>query len=216
MNDGRKKGIFISFEGPDASGKTTQLKLLEEHLRARGIDPLMTREPGGTAISEKIREVILDRENTEMLPVTEALLYAAARAQHVGQVIIPALEAGRVVISDRFLDSSIAYQGCGRGLGHMVREINRPATGGLEPDLTVLLSTDTSKMRQRRSEDQEDRMDAQKAEFHAEVMRAYLELAEEYPERIRVIDGEDTIENISARIRGLIDELLEVGDDSQP
>jgi len=204
-----KNGLFISFEGPDASGKTTQLRLLEDYLRSRGIDPLMTREPGGTAISEKIRAVILDKENAEMLPMTEALLYAAARAQHVGQVIVPALKEGRVIISDRFLDSSIAYQGCGRGMGHVIEEINLPATGGLEPDLTILLSTDTSKMRQRRSAEDEDRMDAQKAEFHAEVMRAYLKLAEENPERIRVIDGEDTIENIAEKIRQIIDSLLE-------
>lgn len=202
-------GIFITFEGPDASGKTTQLKILKEYLQSRGIEPVMTREPGGTPISEKIRDIILDKANGEMLPLTEALLYAAARAQHVGERIIPALEEGKVVISDRYVDSSIAYQGFGRGMGSVVAEINSHATGGLKPDLTILLATDTSKMRQRRSAAEEDRMDAQKAEFHAEVMRGYLELAAEEPQRICVIDGEQSIEEVAAQIRKQIDDLIE-------
>lgn len=204
-----RRGIFITFEGPDASGKTTQLKILKEYLQSRGTEPVMTREPGGTPISEKIREIILDKSNGEMLSMTEAMLYAASRAQHVGELIIPALEAGKVVISDRYVDSSIAYQGYGRGIGSVVAEINSYATGGLKPDLTILLATDTSKMRQRRSADEEDRMDAQKAEFHAEVMRGYLELAAAEPERIRVIDGEQSIEDVATQIRGYIDALLD-------
>lgn len=202
------KGLFITFEGPDASGKTTQLRLLKEYLASRGIEPLMTREPGGTPISEKIREIILDKNNIEMLPVTEALLYAAARAQHTGEVIIPALESGRIVISDRFLDSSIAYQGFGRGMGDVIRTVNEPAAAGLSPDLTILLATDTGNMRSRRSEAEEDRMDAQKAEFHAEVMRGYLEIAAQEPDRVKVVDGEQSIEAVAAQIRTLIDELL--------
>ena len=203
------RGVFITFEGPDASGKTTQLRLLEDHLRGLGIDPVMTREPGGTPISEKIREIILDKANDEMLPVTEALLYAASRAQHVGQLIVPSIEAGRVVISDRYVDSSIAYQGYGRGMGDIIEKINMPATGGLRPDLTVLLATDTSRMRERRSADEEDRMDAQKAEFHAEVMKGYMKLAEREPERIRVVDGQRGIDDIAADIREIVDRLLE-------
>ncbi len=206
-NTGR--GLFITFEGPDASGKTTQLRLLEAHLRERGIEPIMTREPGGTPISEKIREIILDKANDEMLPMTEALLYAASRAQHVGQLIIPSIEAGRVVISDRYVDSSIAYQGYGRRMGDIIEEINLPATGGLKPDLTILLATDTSRMRERRSADEEDRMDAQKAEFHAEVMNGYMKLAEREPERVRVIDGQRGIEEIAADIRAIVDSLME-------
>ncbi len=201
-------GLFITFEGPDASGKTTQIRLLEDHLRERGIEPVMTREPGGTPISEKIREIILDKANDEMLPMTEALLYAASRAQHVGQLIIPSIEAGRVVISDRYVDSSIAYQGYGRGMGDIIEKINAVATGGLKPDLTILLATDTSRMRERRSAEDEDRMDAQKAEFHAAVMNGYLKLAEREPERIRIIDGERSIERISEDILKLVDELL--------
>lgn len=202
------RGLFITFEGPDASGKTTQLRLLEDHLRERGIEPVMTREPGGTPISEKIREIILDKANDEMLPMTEALLYAASRAQHVGQLVIPSIEAGRVVISDRYVDSSIAYQGYGRGMGDIIEKINAVATGGLKPDLTILLATDTSRMRERRSAEDEDRMDAQKAEFHAAVMNGYIQLAESEPERIRIIDGERSIERISEDILKLVDELL--------
>ena len=207
-DNGIRSGLFITFEGPDASGKTTQLRLLEAHLKELGIEPVMTREPGGTPISEKIREIILDKANDEMLPMTEALLYAASRAQHVGELIIPSIKAGRVVISDRYVDSSIAYQGYGRGMGDIIEEINLPATGGLRPDLTVLLTTDTSRMRERRSADEEDRMDAQKAEFHAEVMRGYLKLAEREPERIRVVDGQRGIEEIAADIQAIVDALL--------
>lgn len=208
--DKKKHGIFITFEGPDASGKTTQLRLLESHLRERGIEPVITREPGGTPISEKIRGIILDKANDEMLPMTEALLYAASRAQHVGQLIVPALESGRIVISDRYIDSSIAYQGYGRGMGDIIERINDVAAGGLKPDLTILLATDTSRMRERRSADDEDRMDAQKAEFHADVMNGYLKLAEREPGRIRIIDGERSIERISEDILKLVDEILAI------
>ena len=201
-------GIFITFEGPDASGKTTQIRLLREYLEEKGIPYLITREPGGTAISEKIRNLILDKAHSEMCPVTEALLYAASRAQLVREVIQPALQEGKVVISDRYVDSSIAYQGYGRGLGDMVRAINEPATGGLRPDATFLLKTDPASMRSRRSAEEEDRMDAQKLEFHREVLRGYLALAEEEPERIRVIDGEQDIEEIAGEIRNCMDLLI--------
>ena len=119
------------------------------------------------------------------------------------------IEAGRVVISDRYVDSSIAYQGYGRGMGDIIEEINMPATGGLRPDLTVLLATDTSRMRERRSADEEDRMDAQKAEFHAEVMKGYMKLAEREPERIRIVDGQRGIDEIAADISEIVDRLLE-------
>ena len=202
------KGIFITFEGTDASGKTTQIRLLTEYLEKNGISPVVTREPGGTAIGEKIRAVILDKENSEMLPVAEALLYAASRAQLTGEVIRPALEEGKVVISDRFLDSSIAYQGYGRNLGDMILRINEPATGGLKPDLTILLKTDPADMRKRRDPSLEDRMDSQKLEFHREVLRGYLTLAEEEPQRFFVIDGEKTIDEIAEAIRDRVDHLI--------
>ena len=194
-------GIFITFEGTDASGKTTQIGLLSEYLEKKGVPHIVTREPGGTAIGEKIRTIILDKENSEMLPATEALLYAASRAQLTGQVVRPALREGKVVISDRFLDSSIAYQGYGRNLGDMIRRINEPAVEGLKPDLTILLKTDPAAMRKRRDASLEDRMDSQKLEFHREVLRGYLTLSQEEPERFFVIDGERPVDDIAKAIR---------------
>ncbi len=194
-------GVLITFEGPDASGKTTQIRLLEEMLRGMGLQPLLTREPGGTPIGERIREILLDRSSQEMTPMTEMLLYAASRAQHVEQVIRPALEAGRIVISDRFTDSSIAYQGYGRELGETVARINAIATGGLEPDLTFLLMTTPESMRKRIAEEQQDRMEAEQDAFHEKVLRGFLEVHRQHPERIERIDGTQTIEAIAARIR---------------
>ena len=194
-------GIFITFEGTDASGKTTQIGLLSEYLEKKGVPHIVTREPGGTAIGEKIRTIILDKENSEMLPATEALLYAASRAQLTGQVVRPALREGKVVISDRFLDSSIAYQGYGRNLGDMIRRITEPAVEGLKPDLTILLKTDPAAMRKRRDASLEDRMDSQKLEFHREVLRGYLTLSQEEPERFFVIDGERPVDEIAKAIR---------------
>lgn len=201
-------GIFITFEGPDASGKTTQIRILCEYLESMGISYVVTREPGGTPIGEKIRSIILDKENSEMLPVTEALLYAASRAQHVGEVILPALKRGCVVISDRFTDSSIAYQGFGRNLGDIIDVVNAPATQGLKPDITFLLRTDPARMRDRRQAAEEDRMDAQKLEFHEAVLRGYLELAKKEPKRIRIVDGERQIEQIAEEIRHHVEKLL--------
>ena len=193
-------GIFITFEGPDASGKTTQIRLLKEVLEKENMETLLTREPGGTPISEKIREILLDRDSADMSSITEMLLYAAARAQHVEQIIKPALEAGRVVICDRFTDSSIAYQGFGRGLGSIVSEINQIATAGLQPDLTFLLLTTTEHMRQRISAGREDRLEAEKDDFHRRVLEGFLELGEKEPKRIISIDGSQSIETISGII----------------
>ena len=193
-------GIFITFEGPDASGKTTQIRLLQEVLEKENMEPLLTREPGGTPISEKIREILLDRDSADMSSITEMLLYAAARAQHVEQIIKPALEAGRVVICNRFTDSSIAYQGFGRGLGSIVSEINQIATAGLQPDLTFLLITTPEHMRQRISAGREDRLEAEKDDFHRRVLEGFLELGEKEPKRIISIDGSQSIETISGII----------------
>ena len=201
-------GIFITFEGTDASGKTTQIGLLSEYLEKKGLPHIVTREPGGTAIGEKVRTIILDKENSEMLPATEALLYAASRAQLTGQVVRPALREGKVVISDRFLDSSIAYQGYGRNLGDMIRRINEPAVEGLKPDLTILLKTDPAAMRKRRDASLEDRMDSQKLEFHREVLRGYLTLSQEEPERFFVIDGERPVDEIAKAIRERVDRFV--------
>ena len=201
-------GIFITFEGTYASGKTTQIGLLSEYLEKKGVPHIVTREPGGTAIGEKVRTIILDKENSEMFPATEALLYAASRAQLTGQVVRPALREGKVVISDRFLDSSIAYQGYGRNLGDMIRRINEPAVEGLKPDLTILLKTDPAAMRKRRDASLEDRMDSQKLEFHREVLRGYLTLSQEEPERFFVIDGERPVDEIAKAIRERVDRFV--------
>ena len=201
-------GIFITFEGTDASGKTTQIGLLSEYLEKKGVPHIVTREPGGTAIGEKVRTIILDKENRELCPATEALLYAASRAQLTGQVVRPALREGKVVISDRFLDSSIAYQGYGRNLGDMIRRINEPAVEGLKPDLTILLKTDPAAMRKRRDASLEDRMDSQKLEFHREVLRGYLTLSQEEPERFFVIDGERPVDEIAKAIRERVDRFV--------
>ena len=193
-------GVFITFEGPDASGKTTQIRLLEERLREQGLQPLLTREPGGTPIGERIREILLDRACKEMTAMTEMLLYAAARAQHVEEVIRPALEAGRIVISDRFTDSSIAYQGSGRGLGNLVGEINEIATGGLLPDLTFLLVTMPSSMRDRIPSGHEDRLEAEQDSFHEKVLEGFLEIRRRHPDRIVLIDGSRSIGTIAGEV----------------
>ena len=202
------KGLFITFEGPDASGKTTQIHLLEKYLHDRGIDPVTTREPGGTEISEKIRQIILDKDNYRMLPVTEALLYAASRAQHVGEKLLSELKSGKIVISDRFLDSSIAYQGYGRGMGDLIKQMNFPATTGLLPDVTFILKIEPELMRRRRRSDEEDRMDAQQLSFHKDVLNGYMDLAKAEPERIYVIDAERVVDEIFKDIIAVIEPLL--------
>lgn len=171
----KQKGFFISFEGNDGSGKSTQAKLLAEHLRQTGHDVLLTREPGGTRVGERIREILLDRDNNDMEDLTEAMLYAAARAQHVRQVILPALKAGKTVISDRFVDSSIAYQGAGRGLGiDLVRRINAPAVENCLPDLTVFLKLNPEVGMKRFSSSREaDRLELAGEEFHQAVAEAF-------------------------------------------
>lgn len=201
-------GVLITFEGPDASGKTTQIHLLEETLRQNNIEPLLTREPGGTPIGEKIRDLLLDRESAEMVPMTEMLLYAASRAQHVEQIIRPALAEGRVVISDRFTDSSIAYQGYGRGLGALVEQVNSIATAGLRPDLTFLLMTTPESMRTRIDANQEDRMEAEKDEFHRAVLEGFRKIGEKDPERIVMIDGSRSIGEIAGVIEAKAMEVI--------
>lgn len=183
------RGIFITFEGGEGSGKSTHLRLLGERLRAEGRTVLITREPGGCPISEKIRALVLDRENVEMTPVTEALLYAAARAQHVAQVIRPALERGEIVLSDRFLDSSIAYQGYGRGLGEdLVRSINAPAIDGLMPEVTFFLSVNVRAAQGRIADRELDRLELAGLDFHERVAAAFDQLAHGNNQRIILIE----------------------------
>jgi len=194
-------GLFITFEGGDGAGKSTQIDLLADHLRSRGCEVLLTREPGGTKISEKIRGVLLDPENREMAPVTEMMLYAAARAQLVAEVIKPALSEGKVVICDRFLDSSLAYQSYGRDLGDAVLEVNQYAIDGCMPDVTIYLRVDPQTGRQRIQTRDQDRIESESERFHDRVHEGYEQLCLRYPDRITAIDAGGTIEEISQAIR---------------
>lgn len=202
------RGLFITFEGPDGSGKTTQIERLKTFIQSRGYDAILTREPGGTAIGEKLREIVLDKHNMEMDYMTEALIYAAARAQHVAQVIKPALEEGRTVICDRFMDSSIVYQGYGRKLGDCVRIINEYAVRGCFPDITFLLKVDPEIGKLRIKADDQDRLELEKLDYHRAVFKAYEELEKKYPERIIGIDAGRSIDEISREIQTHIARLL--------
>lgn len=207
----RARGLFISFEGLDGSGKTTQMRRLAKRLRARGHVVLETVEPGGTEIGGKIRQVLLDAANQELSPTAELLLYFASRAQNVDERIGPALRRGEIVLADRFTDSTLVYQGCGRGLGaETVLALDRVACRGLKPDLTLLVDIDveTSLARARaRNAAQpagETRMDEQSLEFHRKVYEAYQALAAGEQERIRRIDGRAAIEVIELAIWDIV------------
>lgn len=205
-----KQGYFITFEGGDGAGKSTQINKLMEYLESRGFDVILTREPGGTNIGEKIREIILDPENIEMDSVTEAMLYAASRAQHVAQIIKPAIESGKIVICDRFIDSSIAYQGYGRGLGDSISIINSYAIGDYMPHKTFLLKLKPQAGSKRISGREKDRIELEAVSFHQKVYDGYEALENKYPERIVGIDASGTIEEIADEIKKHIDDLLNV------
>jgi dTMP kinase len=195
------KGLFITFEGGDGSGKSTQYRLFAEYLRNRGFDVVTTREPGGTRISEKIRDLLLDPECTEMDDMTEALLFAASRAQHVEELIKPSVEAGKIVLCDRFVDSSIVYQGFGRGLGDCVRAINEHAVRGMYPDVTFLLDISPEEGRKRNGKTgKNDRLEKQSMEYHAMVAEGYRKLAAAEPDRFIVIDASGSIEKVASDI----------------
>lgn len=202
-----KKGVFITVEGPDGSGKSTQLEYIKEYMRSNGVDALFTREPGGTPISEKIRTIILDPENKELAPMTEALLYAASRAQHIAQFIKPALERGKVVVCDRFVDSSIAYQQYARGLGECVSMINDYAIDGIIPDITFLLKIEPE-IAMERLNGPSDRLESETMDFHRAVYRGYLELEKKFPDRIVAVDATLPAEEVRIRIEEHITDLL--------
>jgi dTMP kinase len=198
------RGRFITFEGPEGSGKSTQLRLLGERLRSAGRDVLETQEPGGTPIGIQIRHVLLDAKNRELCPTAELLLMFASRAQNVDQSILPALSTGRTVLSDRFTDSTLVYQGVGRGLGaDVVYELDRIACRGLVPDLTLLIDIDPetglarAHRRSVRTEDPETRMEEQELGFHRKVRDAYRQLAADEHHRVRLIDGSQTREAVA-------------------
>jgi len=192
------KGLFITIEGMDGSGKTTQINRLKEYFEKKGQHVVLSREPGGTAISEAVREIVLDIRHKEMDDVTEALLYAAARAQHVRQLIRPSLEEGSIVICDRFVDSSIVYQGYARGLGEEdVKMINNYATGGLRPDITFFLDLEHRIGMDRKKNQQElDRLEAEKEEFHQKVRKGYHRLLEDNGDRMVGIDAGQSIDEV--------------------
>ena len=195
--------LFITFEGPEGSGKTTQIKRLTEHLRGRGCDVLTVREPGGTPISEQIRAVLHSLNNREMQPRTEILLYCAARAQLVGQVIRPHLQSGGVVLCDRYADSTLAYQGYGRRLDlQTLRMILDFATGGLAPDLTLYLDIDVEAglKRKKIGGDEWNRMDDLDVEFYRRVRNGYLQMVGQDPARWVVVDAARSEETIAQEI----------------
>jgi dTMP kinase len=203
----QKRSLFLTFEGMDGSGKTTQMRRLAERLRAHGREVLETAEPGGTRIGIEIRRILLDAENQELGATAEMLLYFACRAQNVDEWIVPALTAGKIVLSDRFTDSTLVYQGCGRGLGaETVMTLDRIACRGLVPDLTVLIDIDAetslarAHARNASERHRETRMDEQSVEFHRKVYEAYHALAASEPHRFRVIDGRAGIEPMADEI----------------
>lgn len=204
------RGIFITMEGPDGAGKTTQIELLSRYLKEEGYEVLITREPGGTEISEAIRGLLLDPSHTEMKPETEMLLYAAARAQLVHEVIGPAIDSGKAVISDRFVDSSVVYQGIARGLGiETVYAVNKPAMGDYLPDVTFLLDLPAEAGIARKKEQAElDRMEREDIAFHEKVAEGYRTLAGRDTERIFKIDATLPIEVICDMMKDRVSELL--------
>jgi dTMP kinase len=202
-------GTFITFEGIDGSGKSTQLRLLVNFLKSNGCDPLVTREPGGTPVGNRLRAALLDAHE-EVDPLAELLVFAADRAQHVRRVLRPALADGRVVISDRYADATAAYQGAGRGFSpNLIAEIIELATEGLKPELTILfdLPVDESNARTRRRSSEKqagDRLDAEASDFHERVREAYLSLARNEPNRFRIVETNRPVDDTQQQVREII------------
>lgn len=203
------RGFFITFEGVEGAGKTTILHSIVDKLRSQGYDVVATREPGGIEIAEQIRNIILDRENVKMEERTEALLYAAARRQHLAEKVLPALEAGKIVLCDRFIDSSLAYQGHARGLGiEEVYDINKFAIQDLMPNITLLFDIDPQKGLERiaaNDEREKNRLDLEKLDFHKKVYEGYQILTEQYPDRILKVNADQSIELVE---RSAYDKIL--------
>ena len=197
------KGLFITFEGGDGCGKTTQIKLLDEYLRNKGYKTLLTREPGSKGLGIKLREILLNYDG-DVSPTCESFLFLADRAQHVDCIIKPALQEGIIVLCDRHTDSTVAYQGYGRGLDlEQIHKLNNIATGGLKPDLTIVLDVDVETSQARVGKDK-DRMESAGIEFFEKVRQGFLEIAKQEPERVKVVDSKQPIEEIHSQIVGLI------------
>lgn len=205
------RGLFITFEGIEGCGKTSQVDLLKANLEAKGCTVEVTREPGGTAISEAIRNILLDPAHAELSPIAELLLYQASRAQHVSERIRPALDAGTIVVCDRFYDSTTAYQGAGRGLPRQdLKRLHTLATGGLSPDLTILIDLDAETGLTRvKNARESDRMEQESLAFHNRVREGFLKLADQESDRIKVVDGGPPQEKIAAEILQLVAPLLD-------
>ena len=203
---GFEKGLFVSFEGIEGTGKTIQSKLLYEHFKKTGYTVILTEEPGGTRIGLKIRDVLLSVENKEITPVTELLLYNASRAQHLKELILPALNEGGIVITDRFSDSTVAYQCYGRGIDlKLIDSLERMVTEGLKPDITLLIDLDAETgLLRNKGINKTDRLELEDLKFHKKVRAGYLQIAAREPERIKLIDGSGSIEEIQRKIIDIV------------
>ncbi|HSU30313.1 MAG TPA: dTMP kinase [Bryobacteraceae bacterium] len=218
-----KRGIFISFEGTEGSGKSTQMKLLVERLRATACEVVENQEPGGTSIGKQIRRILLDPANSEMAPMAELLLMFASRAQAAAEVIVPALHRGAIVVSDRFTDSTLAYQGCARGIGfETVRAAHQLAVGSLLPNLTICIDIDIEtglarahsrnirKSNHAPGDASETRIDQQSLNFHRRVGAGYHEIAALEPARFRLVNGEGSVEAVAERVWSEVRPILPV------
>lgn len=210
-------GLFLTFEGVDGGGKSSQMRLLVERLRGRGLTVVENIEPGGTRIGKQIRSILLEAANRDLSPAAELLLFFASRAQAVDEVILPALRAGHVVVSDRFTDSTLVYQGYGRGLGaEAVRELERIACHGVKPALTLCLDMDVeaglarAKARNAEGGKTETRLDDESLAFHRKVREAYHRLAAEEPQRVKLVDASRSIEQVAAEIWSLVEPMVKV------
>ncbi|EFH85624.1 dTMP kinase [Ktedonobacter racemifer] len=212
-----ERGVLISFEGLDGAGKTTQMNLLEAWLQSQGVSYLRTREPGGSPLGVEIRRLLLNRPDLHISPLAEALLFQADRAQHFAEVILPALDEGKVIVSDRCFDSSIAYQGAARGVGEqLVEDLSLLATQGHQPDLTIMLDLPPEKVQQRTNlavdqggtRTEQSHFDRETETFHRTLREAFLTLARRHPQRIKVLDASRTPEVIQREIQGHVERLL--------
>lgn len=211
------RGRLVSFEGLDGAGKTTQMHLLEQWLQARNVTYIRTLEPGGTPLGIELRPLVLNRPELAIVPLAEAFLFQADRAQHFARLVIPALQAGKLVITDRCYDASIAYQGYARGVGvELVEQLSMLATQGIQPDLTILLDLEPSQVHNRTdvtsdssgTREERTRFDVEAEEFHQQVREGFRMLARKYPERIKVVIASRTVEEVHQEIVGLVKELL--------
>jgi dTMP kinase len=204
------KGLFISFEGIEGTGKSTQTSLLAGYLRGKGFHVVETAEPGGTPISMKIRELLLSVDNKDMDAVTELLLYNAARVQHLRQVILPALERGDFVVTDRFSDSTTAYQGYGRGINlELIDTLDRISTGRMRPDITILLDIDVAAgLKRNRKANKSDRLELEDISFHERVRKGFIAIASKEKKRVKLIDCSDDVDTVHGRVIEIIDSFL--------